>query len=186
LQSRNEGGGFRPFGGRPGNVTRLPIADGGVRWIDVAMDVPPNILAARRFVDLVTKSDRPSDGMLARHLDELALSYHDTPLGDPHESDERPLAEGRISHSEVRLHFPELGYYGSADPKEAPGEALIGDAIDDIMDITNDLKEVLWRFERFGPDDAHWYFRFLYQIHWGEHLRDLARYLHSRLRLTEE
>jgi hypothetical protein len=82
--------------------------------------------------------------------------------------------------------FPALGYYGSAGPKEFAGEAFVGDAIDDIMDITNDLQEVLWRFDRFDSNDAHWHFRFLYQIHWGRHLRDLARYLHSRLRLGDE
>jgi hypothetical protein len=82
--------------------------------------------------------------------------------------------------------FPALGYYGSAGPKEFAGEAFVGDAIDDIMDITNDLQEVLWRFDRFDSNDAHWHFRFLYQIHWGRHLRDLARYLHSRLRLDKE
>lgn len=150
------------------------------------MDVPPNILAARRFVDFVTKSENPAVDTLARLLDELALSYHDTPFGDPHESEERPPSEDRVAHIDVRTRFPALGYYGSADPKAVPGEALIGDAIDDIMDITNDLKEVLWRWDRFGPDDAHWYFRFLYQIHWGEHVRDLARYLHSRLGLADK
>jgi hypothetical protein len=148
--------------------------------------LPPNILAAQRFVDLVTKCETPSIDLLARRLDELALSYHDTPLGDPHESDERPVSEGRVEHASIGPRFPTLGYYGSADPKEVPGEAVVGDAIDDITDITNDLKEVLWRFDRFGPDDAHWHFRFLYQVHWGEHLRDLARYLHSRLRFEEE
>jgi hypothetical protein len=150
------------------------------------MDVPPNILAAQHFIDLVTKCENPSDDMLARRLDELALSYHDTPPGDPHDSDERPPDEDRIEHADISARFPALGYYGRADPKEVPGEALVGDAIDDIMDIANDLKEVLWRWDRLGPDDAHWYFRFLYQIHWGAHLRDLAYYLHSRLRLAED
>jgi hypothetical protein len=43
------------------------------------------------------------------------------------------------------------------------------------------LKEVLWRFERFGADDANWHFRMLYQMRWGEHLRSLAYYLYWRL-----
>lgn len=146
--------------------------------------VPPNICAAQRFVDLVTKDDSPSMEALARSLDELALSYHDTPLGDPDESDE-PTLEGRVDYADIAGRFPALGYYGSVDPKDVSGQALVGDAIDDIMDITNDLKEVLWRFDRFGPDDAHWHFRFLYQIHWGEHLRDLARYLYSCLPLED-
>lgn len=148
--------------------------------------LPPNITAAQRFVDLVTTCERPCIEMLSRRLDELALSYHDTPHGDPDESDDHPTTEGRVTHADISQRFPTLGYYGSADPKEVPGEALVGDAIDDIMDITNDLKEVLWRFDRFGPDDAHWHFRFLYQVHWGEHLRDLACYLHSRLQLGRE
>jgi hypothetical protein len=148
--------------------------------------LPPNILAAQRFVDLVTKGENPSIAMLARRLDELALSYHDTPLGNPDESDEPPPSECRAEYIDIGPRFPDLGYYGSADPKEVPGQAIVGDAIDDIMDITNDLKQVLWRFDRFGPDDANWYFRFLYQGHWGEHLRDLARYLHSRLPAEEE
>ncbi|AQR73729.1 DUF5063 domain-containing protein [Sphingomonas sp. LM7] len=147
---------------------------------------PPNISAAQRFVDLVTKEKNPSIAMLARRLDELALSYHDTPPGDPDESDERPTHEDRVKYADIGSRFPDLGYYGSADPKGVPGEAIVGDAIDDIMDIANDLKEVLWRFDKFGPNDAHWYFRFLYQMHWGEHLRDLARYLYSRLRVEDE
>jgi hypothetical protein len=157
------------------------IAAVGFRSVNDVMDQPPNIIAARRFVGLVTDCESPSVQMLSRRLDELALSYHDTPDGDPDESDERPSPEGRVEYADIGPRFPTLGYYGSANPREVVGEALVGDAIDDIMDITNDLKEVLWRFERFGADDAHWHFRFLYVIHWGEHLRDLARYLHSRL-----
>jgi len=146
------------------------------------MSKPANILAAERFVELVTECESPSIQMLSRHLDELALSYHDTPDGDPNDSDEPPRPEYRVSHADISKRFPNLGYYGTADPTEVPGEPLVGDAIDDIMDIANDLKEVLWRYERFGPDDADWHFRFLYQVHWGAHLRELARYLHAHMR----
>jgi len=148
--------------------------------------LPPNIAAARRFIDLATIGAAPSTGALARCLDELALSYHDTPFGEPDESEDRPPGEDRLTYQEIGSRFPEYGYYGVADPNQVPGEAMVGDAIDDIMDIANDLKEVLWRFERFGADDAHWYFRLLFQIHWGRHLRELACYLHSQLRLEEE
>jgi hypothetical protein len=148
--------------------------------------LPPNISAARRFIDLATMGARPSNEALVRCLDELALSYHDTPIGEPNESDDRPPPETRVKYADIGARFPDLGYYGTADPQEVSGETVVGDAIDDILDITNDLKEVVWRFERFGGQDAHWYFRFLFQIHWGKHLRDLARYLHSRLRFEEE
>lgn len=148
--------------------------------------LPPNIVAAQRFVDLVTKGESPSIQLLARRLDELAMSYHDTPLGDPDDSDERPTLEDRVEYTDIGPRFPSFGYYGIADPREVPGEPMIGDAIDDIMDIANDLKEVLRRFDRFGAEDAHWHFRSSYQDHWGEHLRDLARYLHSQLRAEDD
>ncbi len=119
---------------------------------------------------------------LARSLDELALSYHDTPEGEPCDSEDEPPPEIRVTHADIATRFPDLGFYGTVFGVDVPGEALVGDAIDDILDITNDLKEVLWRFDRFGAEDAHWYFRMLFQIHWGEHLRGLAGYLYWRLR----
>ena len=144
--------------------------------------VPTNISAAQRFVDLVTVGPVPSVDALARSLDELALSYHDTPVGEPSDCEDEPKHKSDVTDGEIAARFPDFGYYGTVFGIDVPGEAVVGDAIDDILDITNDLKEVLWRFDRFGADDAHWYFRMLYQIHWGEHLRGLAGYLYWRLR----
>ena len=144
--------------------------------------VPENISAARRFVHLVTVGDGSSKGALARSLDALALSYHDTPKGEPNDSDDEPPSEIQVTHADIAARFPDFGYYGTVFGIDVPGEVVVGDAIDDILDITNDLKQVLWRFDQFGADDAHWYFRMLFQIHWGEHLRDLAGYLYWRLR----
>ena len=147
---------------------------------------PANIVAARRFVDLATCGPIPSLGALARCLDELALGYHDTPAGEPCESEDKPPSEIDVAHTDIAARFPDLGYYGMVFGIDVPGEAVVRDAIDDIVDITNDLKEVLWRFDRFGADDAHWYFRMLFQIHWGEHLRGLAGYLYWRLRSEQD
>jgi hypothetical protein len=148
--------------------------------------VPANISVAQRFVDLATVGPIPSMEALARCLDELALSYHDALVGEPSESDDEPPSEIDTTHADIAARFPDLGYYGTVFGIDIPGEAIVGDAIDDILDITNDLKEVLWRFDRFGADDANWYFRMLFQIHWGEHLRDLAGYLYWRLRSGED
>lgn len=143
--------------------------------------VPDNISVARRFVDLATVGPIPSLAALAQCVDELALSYHGTPAGKPSESDDEP-SEIYATHAEIAARFPDLGYYGTVYGIDVPGEAVVGDAIDDILDITNDLKEVLWRFNQNGADDSHWYFRLLFQMHWGEHLRGLAGYLYWRLR----
>jgi hypothetical protein len=36
---------------------------------------------------------------------------------------------------------------------------MTGDAIDDLMDITLDMREVVWLADHVGVDDAHWSFR---------------------------
>jgi hypothetical protein len=74
-----------------------------------------------------------------------------------------------------------LGHYAIANPSDIPPkEALVGDAIDDIADIVRDLQEVIWRAEHQSENDARWYFRNLFWIHWGRHLRELSLYLHDR------
>jgi hypothetical protein len=143
---------------------------------------PANIAAAQRFVDFATVGAIPPITAIAQCLDELALSYHDTPAGDPNESDDNPPSEIRATRADIAARFPNLGLSGTVFGIDVPGEAIVADAIDDILDITNDLKEVLWRYDRFGAEDAHWYFRMLFEIHWGEHLRGLAGYLYWRMR----
>ncbi len=141
---------------------------------------PANIDAARRFVDLVTGDIAPTTEELSRSLDELAVSYHGTPFGSPGETENEPPAS-RVTHAELAARFPEYGYYAVVDPLDPlEGKAMVGDAIDDLMDITNELTKVLWRFEEVSADDAHWHFRFLFGVHWGLHLRNLAHYLHSK------
>ena len=58
---------------------------------------------------------------------------------------------------------------------------MTGDAIDDLADIAGDLEEVLRRFEHSGKNAGDWYFRMLFEIHWGRHLRELQLYLHAKL-----
>jgi hypothetical protein len=99
-----------------------------------------NITAARRFINLATTEAKPTIAALARCLDELAITYHDTPPSMPDErADGPPRATG--TYDAIGSRFPELGYYGVADPAETSGDVLVGDAIDDIMDITRDLKK---------------------------------------------
>lgn len=137
-----------------------------------------NIIAAREFVALVTTEPMPAIEALARSLDELALAYWDTspgmPRGKPCE-----LPEWSFTHASIGHRFPNLGLYGVTSPAEISSSVMVGDAIDDILDIARDLSEVIWRYDNLGADDAHWHFRFLFEHHWGEHLRDLARHLHA-------
>lgn len=144
------------------------------------------VAAARRFLRLVMDGPPPTDAMLARALDELALAYHDAPDGEPVDDDgeDEPGTEDYSRrHERLSSRFPDYGYYPVAIPSGTlDQENVLNDAIDDLADIARDLVETIWRFEHFGADEAHWHFKFTYQIHWGQHLRELSYYLYAKIR----
>lgn len=139
------------------------------------------IAAARRFLALLHHGAAPTSRELLQALDELAMAYHQTPDGDPTDGDATPpRADYQERHASLSKRFPDYGYYAASDPTEPiNGKRMVGDAIDDLADISADLEQVIWRFENLGPDNAHWHFRFLFEIHWGMHLRELSLYLHA-------
>jgi hypothetical protein len=127
--------------------------------------IPPIIVAVRRFLRLVEEGDPPSDRALAKGLDELALAYYICPDSNPAEDNsDPPEADYKQLYAALCARFPEYGYYAMADPLEVlPEKPSVGDAIDDLADIVLDLREVLWRFETLGADDAHWLFRLMFR-----------------------
>lgn len=153
------------------------------------MEDTATIAAARGFLTLLHDCAAPSSRELLRALDELAMAYHQSPEGDPAGHVARPpRTDYQERHASLGKRFPDYGYYAVSDPSEPVDEkGMVGDAIDDLADISGDLEQVIWRFENLGPDDAHWYFRFLFEIHWGMHLRELSLYLHANaLRASDE
>jgi hypothetical protein len=146
------------------------------------MDATPTISETRRILLLIEGGEPPSDEQLSRALDELVLVYHHCPPGDPTGPEADPPRDSfRIPYAVMGAHFPDYGYYASADPtKVLDEEPCVGDAIDDLIEIVRDLREVSWRFDALGPDDAHWHLRFLFRINWGGHLRSLSHYLHVK------
>jgi hypothetical protein len=147
------------------------------------MEDTPTVIAARRFLALLQEGNPPSDRELARALDELAMTYHQTPEGEPAEEDATPPSKDyQERYAILSRRFADYGNYAVSDPSEALNkESMVGNAIDDLADIASDLEEVVWRFENVGADEAHWYFRFLYEAHWGRHLRELSHYLHAKI-----
>ena len=141
----------------------------------------PTIAAVRSFLALLAEGEPPSDEKLAEALDQLALAYHHAPEGVPADDDREPPARDfKARYAALGQHFPQLGMYAVSDPSEVINEeAMCGDAIDDLTDIESDLREVIWRFENMGAEDAHWHFKLLYRSHWGRHLRELSLYLHA-------
>ncbi|MFL6721992.1 MAG: hypothetical protein ACJ8FT_09365 [Sphingomonas sp.] len=147
------------------------------------MDKSPTIKAARHFLAVVWDGNAPNDAAVLAALDRLVAAYHDTPDVRPSESElEAPRSGGPPLYEVIAKRFPDYGYYPVSDPAGSPGDeaaAMTGDAIDDLMDLTLDMREVVWLADHVGADDAHWSFRLLF-FHWGRHARELSLYLHAR------
>jgi hypothetical protein len=56
-------------------------------------------------------------------------------------------------------------------------ENSIGDAIDDLTDITLDLLEIKWRIENNSLNDGLWYFQLIFYGHTQQHILDLLNYM---------
>jgi hypothetical protein len=140
-----------------------------------------SIDVARRFLSVAWEGPPPVEADLIEVLDHLVAAIHDTPGGRASEW-EAPREDLAILVERAHARFPDLGLYPCADPLDAPGSGAVvalNDAIDDIVDITRDMREVIWVADRIGADDANFQFRLLFS-HWGTHARDLLRYLHAR------
>jgi hypothetical protein len=137
--------------------------------------------AARAFLAAVWDGPAPSEAALSEAVDRLVVAYHASVESEPSDSDEEPpKIDWSQLQGETGKRFPQLGYYAVADPLKVIDEAPTGsDAIDDIADITKEMREVVWRGEHLGVEDANWYFRLMF-IHWGMHARHLASYLQAR------
>ena len=148
------------------------------------MDQSPTVEAARQFLAVVWGGERPTDEALLAALDRVIDVYHHTPEAEPSDTKlEAPRSGGPALYQEVAIRFQNYGYYPISDPVGSPENAeaaMVGDAIDDLADLTLDMRQVVWLAEHLGLDDAHWYYR-LHYFHWGRHARELALYLHARL-----
>jgi len=141
------------------------------------------VLSTRRLTHLIAKRDFTRVRTLSPIVECLCRPPNNAPRGESSKQQrevEPPREDWRSLSKGVAERFPAYGYYPVADLTASPGEAaMTGDAIDDILDITLAMREVVWRAENFGIDDAVWYFR-LDDFHWGRHARELALYLHAR------
>lgn len=119
---------------------------------------------------------------LAEVLDRLAVAFHETKDVAPATNAPPPSLSYAEARERVRRSFPDFGVYAVAAPEDLPpAEVMVGDAIDDLADIYNDLSGVAWLLQNGSEADAIWQFRFDFQSHWGRHLLNLRSYLHWRL-----
>lgn len=144
------------------------------------------IAAVLELLTLDDRFDTQREKELSRLLDALTLTYHrlDRFATDYVPSNAPQVHQGFLREN-IEKAFPRLGYYhkasGMSKPEEIP-EMTRGDAIDDLMDICNELSAARHVKNEQGISAAANYFKVSYEIHWGEHLRYLQLYLYNRSR----
>lgn len=140
--------------------------------------VGADAMTARSFEEAVTafcewaerpSSDPVSEAFAARRLVaeiySLALLL---PEGSPEDDDERPSASER---DVVFRRFGALpfNYYSVMDPLDAPpGDPMVGDLADDLIDIWQDLKVGLRLLQTGRLEEARCEWRWSFDSHWGQ------------------
>lgn len=116
----------------------------------------------------------PTIAKLIELLDRLLASYHDTEaVKVPYYEFDPPDFDWKTIYDQTGKRFPDLGYYPVSDPTDTGiGQLMMGDAIDDLADITKDLRGVIWYAENHGNDHADACFRDHY-FHFAQHAREL-------------
>ncbi|MCP3163123.1 DUF5063 domain-containing protein [Myxococcus qinghaiensis] len=143
--------------------------------------------AMTSFLSVIERSLRPEhrEVVLREALDRLALASHfaEAPLDGRSASWSPPHPADDSLRARIAPLFPGLGYYNVASElAERVGESplVVGDALDDLVDIVKDIQAVVTCWETAGEAEALWLFRFGFTSHWGTHLRSLQLYLHAR------
>ncbi len=117
-----------------------------------------------------------------RALDRLSLAYFESGrFGDGPGDCEPPGHDYASTRDEVALLYPDLGYYPVAKGDVDDSELVIGDAIDDLTDIYNEVRDVVWCLKNSTDEDAVRFYRFGYSHHWGRHICDVRSAIHRTL-----
>ena len=112
------------------------------------MDASPTVVAARTFLSTVWEGEVPTDEALLAALDRLVAVYHETPAGNVTQEVEAPRQDGASLFAELAARYPHYGSYPVADPMNSGDDTLmLGNAIDDLADLSNDMREVTWLAE---------------------------------------
>lgn len=146
-------------------------------------DIYKTILAYIDLIEIGQANIEENLSVLEITLDKLALAsryiFFDF---DEKEYPDSPRADYNHLRQLAVERFPNFGLYNMPEvfiDKIAQTEVVVGDALDDVVDIAIDLYEVVWRWHNTTSQDALWYYQFGYNSHWGEHLRWLQLYIYN-------
>lgn len=142
-------------------------------------------LPVRNFLELIKAppaSKRARLQVLAMALDHLAYAYHGLTETDfDYDVTDHPADWYQKVYQEISARFPELGFYSVVESKGIDEAPVLGDAIDDLIDIEAELRDVLALWDLGSQQAAANQYRWGYRFHWGRHLLDLRKHLHALL-----
>ena len=102
---------------------------------------------------------------------------------DETEYDEEPDFDYNQIKENVKSNFPDFGWYSNVldlNKLEPNVEIGIGDALDDLTDIIQDLMVVKWKMDNTSEMDALWQFEFSMRTHSEQHLIDLIKFVKEK------
>ncbi len=140
----------------------------------------------QEFVDFV--DDPPAknrEAIFLRLTDQILVAAENTPdLSDEKDYSDSPKRDYKIKRETVSSTFRNYGFYNIPEKvcsDISNVEILVGDSIDDIVDLYHDFSDFLWRCENTSEENAVWYFKNPDHLHWENHLRGLQYYLFHKL-----
>lgn len=156
------------------------VSVGTACYTPLSMDIWRTIESIIRFVEV--EDGQSSETQFLTLLDKLVWQISEITPTDPPVGEEIPENDFPAIRKAVEKTFPEWGYYNVAgsitENVGASEEVHVGDAIDDVSDIVNDLKMVLWSYQHESEEMAIWHLLYSYKMHWRGHLRSLQFYVH--------
>ena len=146
---------------------------------------PTDIRAlVNQFIALLDDGEVADDEALSLLLDKLAFAQHFVEFTfDEADYPDAPRRDQSELRRLVSRRFPDYGFYNvpvSVTKEIAESKCMVADAIDDILDIANDLLEVEWQWANTSEANALWHFQHSYSSHWQGHLRGLQFYILAR------
>jgi hypothetical protein len=127
-------------------------------------------LLLERFVGYVTTPGEKRDEALLELCDRIVAAYHQVNYTfDNRAHPESPRPDSSVRRATISALFPHYGYYclTSSNLAEFPADAVVGDAIDDLSDLSRDFEAIIWCFDHTSVDDALWHFHNGYWVHLG-------------------
>jgi len=141
----------------------------------MATGAEPIFQCARDVLWVILEQPSPTLKDLAKVLDRLAVAYAETPTGAFTEN--APVRPRSDLRKVIGPRFSQLGFYADIDPMDLEFAKSVGDGIDDLVDIAEQMLELQWILDQSLPNDAL-YDLHLLAWHWMGHVRGLSRYLH--------